>query len=404
MTANERRTPYRSKARCGVLKANVALVSVLLALGTGACATRPPPQGFVAEQWGRNLAELRILPVFPPREDVQPGDVYFAALNTDPNHATVRTGAQRPLIWFDYIDLTGTADRMYQRRPSLPRFGENLPQRGSGDGVALPQPASSTPLFGPAPRANRLRLVQFPGFNFATLTAVDLGVAAPIQGLNLLAGIAADDDTTVSVSVPQAESYGIPLVEVWPVLMARCRAHQDLYGRRGGDLLTGMFTSVSGTTPTLLVMTEVFYARAMDFDFRRRGGFGADIAATLPDLGALSEGLKALAAAARQSDGALSSQENIAGRAEALAARAEIGASRATSLPAPGVRASVVAVGERGVRLRATFDRPVAIGYRGIALQPAAGGPCEFAPVQVPVGSLGVMPAPPPPNVSQRGS
>ena len=129
----------------------------------------------------------------------------------------------------------------------------------------------------------------------------------------------------------------------------------------------------------------------------------ANVAATLPDVGALSEGLKALATAARQSDGKPSSQESIAGRAEALAARAEDGANRAASLPAPGVRASVVTAGERGVRLRATFDRPIAVGYRGIALQPAAGGPCEFAPVQVPTNSPGVMPAPPPPQATGQG-
>jgi len=404
--------------------ATLTIVAIL-----SACAGTPP-KGFVADQWGDNLAELGIFPVFPPREDFQVGDVYFAINDRQPNRV------RRPLIWFDSVNVVEAADTFYRQRPSFPAFTDP-PQNNGGPQTAdaglpafVPQPTNQDPIFASGSRANRLRLAQFPGFNVANLTYADLGVAAPVSGINALLGLSGSNETVLTVAVPQAESYALPAGEALRLLIARCTAQSGYYSRATMNFFKGMFPPAN-EPPYLIYITEVFYARSLDYFFSGADAVALAAAATLPDLGALSAGLKDLAQAAVNAaaqtapSGPPSSQPSGAGagtggtttgagsdggaprqptpadlaqRARSLAERAEAMQSAAAGLPAPGIRAAVRAAGSRGITLRQTFERPIAIGFRGLTLTPAALSAdgkqaCNF--VAAPSAEPGdVMPAP----------
>src|SRR5688500_5484548 len=66
---------------------STARVGLLLALSAGLAGCRPKPgthdPGYVAKEWSMTMREFGIVPVFPPREDVQVGDVYAMPLPPD---------------------------------------------------------------------------------------------------------------------------------------------------------------------------------------------------------------------------------------------------------------------------------------------------------------------------------
>lgn len=372
------------------------------------------------------MAELGFYPVFPPREDVMVGDVYLA------DGTRGQRGIRRNLIWFDSVDATSAVDSFYARRPSFPALsppqpgtGKSKPADGESPGFVA-QPQGSAPLFQNGTRANRLRLVQFPGYNVASLTYADLGLAAPVSGVAALLGLSGSNETAVTVSIPQAESYALPAGDALALIGERCRSQDTLYTPQRMSFFAGMFPDMN-SRPYLIYITEVFYARAIDYNFMNADAFGANLAATLPGLGALSNDIKALAAQAQKdAEGTAqpsggsgrpatgngqapaggtppspsgSASKDLARKLDELAARTTAMQNGAATLPAPGVRASLGTAGSHGITLRQTFERPVAVGFRGLTLSlgdkptNAADG-CWLAPVLTSPPDSAPMPAP----------
>jgi len=60
------------------------------------CATSPAPEGYVAKQWATAFRELQITPIFPPREDVQVGDIYVVPVAPEDEDAVFEAKGYLP--------------------------------------------------------------------------------------------------------------------------------------------------------------------------------------------------------------------------------------------------------------------------------------------------------------------
>jgi hypothetical protein len=309
------------------------LLAVLL-LNNG-CQTST---GSVAREWSAAMRELQIVPVFPPREDMIVGDIYLAEAGPDEQEEVIRRVGYLPMpLWVASVDLRDPVAEHYSRRTTFPR----TVMIEDGSDIDWHQPAGPPGTIGGEGDTGRLRLVGFPEFMNATVTGGDLSGLVPVEALALGFGAGFSDVRRVTVSVPVAESYGLPLAEV----IAAMPETLPIPIRTVDLLFPEAVRQPPGCRMTLghlRLICEVYYARVLDIscETSRRAELDASL------------GL---------ATGAAFRQEDPAGRASIL--NQEMSGALADLTPGSALR--FVAVGERAVSLRRVFERPVAIGYRG---------------------------------------
>ena len=149
-------------------------------------------------EWSQTMRELGIVPIFPPREDVQIGDIYAYSYNPDAKETEqalskgdLQIGISPRWASLDLLDLIKTE---YAQRPSWPptpaSYSEILsPPPGQTSSLApgkvWNQPSGAGNIFEPEPEPKRLRLVGFPDFASATFSQGDLSAVIPIEALIL---------------------------------------------------------------------------------------------------------------------------------------------------------------------------------------------------------------------------
>src|SRR5262245_51448709 len=97
------------------------LVTLGLAISiVTACSTTD--SGYVAREWTKNIRELGIYPIFPPREDVRVGDVYvYPAFKDDCRARALKSGLMPIAILLTRIPQSNIkAKAFYADRPSFP--------------------------------------------------------------------------------------------------------------------------------------------------------------------------------------------------------------------------------------------------------------------------------------------
>lgn len=58
-------------------------LSIILSVNLGSCTSDPIKPFEVQQRWSKNMRQLGIVPVFPPREDFFVGDVYLTSYDPD---------------------------------------------------------------------------------------------------------------------------------------------------------------------------------------------------------------------------------------------------------------------------------------------------------------------------------
>lgn len=296
------------------------------------------------DQWTRSIAQLGLVPVFPPREDVQVGDIYLFTYNPEAPDQAAKPEAEaaekewslHPSRWAQVRKVNELLKEEYRLRPSY-RETQGAAAPGSSDVVDD----------GGQPR--RLRIVALPDFVGATFTdapglsrsLVHNGIV-PAETLNLMADPLSSRISMVSMKVPSAESYALAQADLLSELI-------DQSG--GGKHLRSPYRdSVQWVAHRgriwLRVVAEVFYARNLDITVEFEGGRSA----------AATDGYSMVRpeAEARVKD-------RVAALNESLQAN---GASR---LPGGSIR--YINASERRVALRRTWERGVAVGFRGFTLE-----------------------------------
>lgn len=404
-----------------------ASASALLLAG---CGSNVQP-GFVAKQWAGEMRELQINPVFPPREDFQVGDIYLPAVPQDRVDAVFDEEGYLPIsIWLMeaggdgaasgalntfYMDRStypqtskAVVDTVKQQNSGASETGQNGGNGGQGAGGNGNKSARGSKLSGPVPqpvldcadvdggsgdscsiftddektKMRRLRIVGFPTFLSTTITQGNLSAFVPVEAFSAALGLDFGDIEKVSVNVPVAESVGLPAIQALELAEssfesaanALCQSANGNAGQIRALLPDGQ--RVDGKLPDkfhALVVTEVFYTRAIEISIETQQSFG--LGARLQTL-APSSGSGAASQAAQvaqqagqpdsdNGDGGGPQQQTVPGAVETLD---RLKKSTSDLPSAPGGSLQIVSVSDGNVGMRRMFDRPIAIGYRGLSL------------------------------------
>jgi hypothetical protein len=255
-------------------------------------------------------------------------------------------------------------------------------------------------------KMRRMRIVGFPTFLSTTITQGNLSAFVPVEAFSAALGLDFGDIEKVSVNVPVAESVGLPAIRALELAeRSFSSAANGLCGAKDNDgNPTGHIRAllpdgqrVDGKLPTrfhAVVVSEVFYTRAIEISIETQQSFG--LGARLKPLAPSGGGTAAQAAQAgqqaaaqtqsgEQQSGEQNGQENgqqngqqspqtggggthqqaVPGAVETL----DRVKKSISDLPsAPGGSLQIVSVSDGNVGMRRMFDRPIAIGYRGLSL------------------------------------
>lgn len=356
---------------------HVVVVSALTLLA--GCAPTPDP-GWVSREWSNTARELMLRPIFPPREDFFPGDLH---VTFRPMPGATEALSRQPAVWFDHVDLD--LDGFYATRPAFRRNDAPTYATAGEGGTIWRQPGDRMDAAGAtAEDRQRLRLVSFPAVTFASSSDFSLGLNAPASGFGALLGLARTDRVSFQLTVAAATSAGVPAMHALDRLGTHCRDRDYPERLRAVGHMLGIAAD-DGTErgrAMLVLATEVFYTRALDYSFSTTTGTSAQFQATLAGLAQLAAEAQEIASQLNQlrqgsrpvrGPGAAAP---LPGNTDLVAMETRLaelrtrldGQARALAPSVPGATTSLVSVSAGTIRVRQSFERPVAIGYRGLTL------------------------------------
>ena len=381
-----------------VLPATLASCALL---GCG-CASRLDEPGALVNAWAERFREFQIFPVFPPREDMQVGDIY---LTCDFPEGPVKRGADGGQTRVPVSQLVATTPAIrpylaayYRSRVFLPEAltEKDAAQAAAADGKLAKMPRRE--MFAGKSETNRLRNVSMPELFSVTASGVDAGALLP-TGI-LLGGleVGAKDVTSVTISIPSSGSYGLP-------------------GNRLQELLA--YVPINGPTRMLeeystkechphrakfIVVSEIYAAHAINvhMNFTNEAAARVKAAINLPSDSARKAIYDALSkhfvpgggdgkgADGKEGSAAESEKKSDAApggtaKPKAKDAAGKTDQERSTefvnalkdlasaldqrqSIEFPGVRVSAYTGSNSGISLERKFANPVVIGYRGYSV------------------------------------
>lgn len=347
--------------------ANVLYVAVIGLLLAGCGATK---SGFVAKNWSDNIQELRIVPVFPPREDFQVGDVYASGYDVDTPAQDLVDANGNPILqlWVASLPVASDLAIFYGNRAQFPATPSEA--KDATKNTIAPE-ASGTSIFSGG-NIDRLRAVAFPAFLSARVTGGELGGLVPTELLNFKGGLSGRKATAANISVPYAESYGLPagiVLEKYVSGTAQLPKADATSGLKWSDYFGKTVKVVD-----VLVVTEVFYARTFDITIETESNAGATASGELkvPSTAELTNIVSTSVTSSDTKTGIVqvvpaNTSEAVAAREKAALAAIANAQGATTSYPGFSVKAFDSARGDIG--LRRTYIRPIAIGYRGMTFR-----------------------------------
>lgn len=316
------------------------------------------------DDWTQALSDLGVVPVYPPREDVKVGDVFVATcdpssvsnacnvLAADPGRPTNGSESAQPATelaarWFT-LDVDKKLKEDYAKRMTPPATPLADLTASSAGPVLQPQDAN---LYSEGV-TDRLRIVGFPEFAAGSAFGADLNAVIPAEALSAALVVNGSKNESVTIKVPSAESYSLPsdivMTELFQCTEQSCRL-------KPAYLKNLPLIPYARNDPEkkrfLRVITEVYYARALDVEIGSNSVFGAAAKANLP--------------------------VNSSNPQDDLTKRVSDLNTMLNSLNAgktPGGSVSVIAASQSGVTLRRVWERPVAIGVRGVFVTVTADG------------------------------
>jgi hypothetical protein len=385
-------TPHPTKRSHTSLQ-NIFALTAVFAVGFGlvSCVDVTPP-GYVQKQWDAQMRELAIIPVFPPREDVQVGDVYLLPTSPEKLDAEAKHSGYLPLgVWACQFNLNSTIHSFYKDRSSFPLTPTNLPTQINdltNDPYGLVDQATSSggnSIYTGNGDVTRLRLVGFPQFMSASFTEGDLSALIPIEAVSVAIGGTFTDERKVTVSIPVAESYGLPAIEIQPFLggnqspnvVPSSKARwSDIYTLSSASM---RFTDKKGTKPGHsyiygYAIDEVYYTRAIDISITSERGWAG--AANVSVTG--TQQVKSVVQAATNAAGTKSSVTTTTTTTNSISdstmndpiakanALNQKNAANMSNQLTPGGSLNFVSVSDGAVSMRRAYVRPVAIGFRAL--------------------------------------
>ena len=347
---------------------NKLIISAVLSLFLiSSCATNKP----VAKNWGERLREYQIVPIFPPREDVYIGDVYVASVEKQSQPINQKFLPFGLLI--TTLNLKNEISEFYQNRPS---FKIPTTSDGQGNSYKVDNIYLSNDL-------TKLKRVIFPNFLKSSISDSGLGASIPGETIAAVFGFQAKEMESASISVPDALSYAIPATIVNQKMLLACKDKDFI-------------SLASGENSEIYAITEVYYATKMKITINQKASSGvrgeAVVAVPTKKIGKLVKDLKTNATSTKNdsteqpinekpnvavSDQVEKSTDSSAKDATTLADLEEDTKSSNNQMSdelqtmidnsnSPGFGLWSVRSSGQQIVLDGTFDKAIAIGFRGL--------------------------------------
>lgn len=367
------------------MPSHLRAIAILLPVALAAAGCGSFGDGYVAKNWQNNMRELGVYPIFPPREDFFVGDVYLSAPGFGCQTGFLQIGQH-----IGYVNLSNEIVAHQKLRPDLPITGTGqsaylnwaFGTTQTGAPPPVTQPSSSSGALTLPTSVNRLRLVAFPDFASASYKGGNLSALIPTE-IPILAGlgITGENIETVVFRVPLAESIGLPAPVAFnevaktdaikSIFKDETSLQRYLPSEPCDPALSRQRTAAraENSKAVVTVVSEVYYARALDISISLKSKFGADIKAALSDANAsavLQKLIDANRSALAASPPAAVVPAGPNGSIADIAAEARAQAARNSAVSTPGVSVGIVRADSGGITMRRTFERPIAIGFRGV--------------------------------------
>lgn len=320
------------------------------------------PEVPVAQQWATTMNNFSLQAIYPMREDVRVGDIKLTV-----DAKTVPHGVL-PFRDIAHLDLSDVMQAYYEQRASYPV--DQSFTKGQDGSKPWVQPISPTGIFTKNKTdVNRLRMAALPGIKVATVVQGTLGGQIPLQGTSVGGAIAAQGNRVLDISLTGIEEVRAPDdFTVFRRFQESCAT--DIKDHLSEDQLSSSLAlmtaePVERSQPQLAIITQVYYARAIDYTFKTDQAYAADLAAT---VGSLSELAKLSAALGKDSVPSTAASGGVAAGQDASSTAKEIAdlvaamRSKISGATAPGLTISTVFADTRGLTLREVFQVPLAFG------------------------------------------
>ncbi|QCX51843.1 hypothetical protein [Ralstonia pseudosolanacearum] len=422
------------------------VIPALSGLLAGCASDKVTGPGALRDTWSKQLEQYGIYAVFPPRADIQVGDIYLTCTSTiaqkfDPSNDAARRLLPSP-IWVASIPgmldgkTEGMLSTLYRTRLQLPRMpiptdaadaapepvtasttvatsaaatatahstqghGKTLHVTSSAAARATQSTASADTIFMGRPLSTVMP-VSFPEFFSAAGTKADAQAIVPLPTILANLGIHASAVDAVQISVPSAESYGLPAVTIvqaladWPAKKPSGRSEIASLQQIGKPLREAGAAKQWCTLgqPQYVVVSEIFATRSINvsMSFSRSASVGAGVGLNLPTgskNAAVWDALSQYFVPQKPGTGGTSSSADAktgtAGTSQTQTAPPTIDQATAfvkelnalyskmggdQALSYPGGQVTVVTANSAGVNMNRKFEVPVVIGYRGIPLR-----------------------------------
>lgn len=348
--------------------------------------------------WSESISKLGVRAVYPLQEGLYPGNILLVP--TYPGKT--RTDEKPPEFYSYYPIPAGSLDlcKLYlslQNAPELPPVSGYVTKgaKPAADNTETPwQPTeikySNFKCTG-APTADfKLnRAVAFPAFQFGA--AIETGLAGNLMAwmFGAKGGAAGRDENLMTVTVPSATVVRVPMIDLHEAWNSGSFDTVDGWNKLQCVILKTMEPQTvrdnQGKTskPELLVVSEVYYANAIDVSIASTNAQSANFAVStqalvekFEQLTGLRDQLKALTATVPTTQGsnaspaATEANQNAMNQLTRQISEKEVEVdklSKAILPDAPGFTGAVKRVSTSGVTLTQVFPRPMAIGYRALA-------------------------------------
>jgi hypothetical protein len=314
----------------------ILLIGVLALKMTGCAMNRADQLKQVAKDWCMTIRASQMLPVYPPSEDIQPGDVFL-----------VQTPLSKQAEIYEdkgFLALDQLVTRLQDLDYTI--FYKDADWKGTYASQVHDRPGWSNP--GSTEKKIEAPRAAFPTYNFNVDQSAGLRLAIPIQGIPLGLGLMGASQAMGTVTLKDAYTYGIDgeflvrsLYGWWRSSKEIAQTLEDIVQQTNKDIY-------------LRVVSRVYLVNSVEVGLINIDALGAgvDVGAAqkidLPDLSEIEpDKIKASIDAYHEVLKTLSTQLN------------------AGALITPGGAFRIAHASQRSVTLSQDFDRPLVIGYRG---------------------------------------
>lgn len=331
---------------------------VLLA---GACAA--PFAELPGKTYARAVTKLGIFPVYPPREDLQVGDVYAVEIGK------VKDDLERRSAFVDTINMTAAIQTVLNSRYKFATTSDFTGEaQAAAAGKTAPSQAVQTDAVVTGSLLARgtgdtLPIAAFPSFTVDT--GVVIGAGGTTSSLFARLGFSAAKTQKVQLTFERVTSYGIAAIQAESSLRDYCFRNGRFAPECSENFLRRAIAAKFHKAPEQIVrsgisvITRVYLARKINYTFDDSWLASLAIAAgksQTPTYAPIVD-KAVLEAAVAKGDGAT---------VEALAAIINAQSAAQKDLASDSIAFSLSAVSKTSVTLTALYPRPIVVGYESL--------------------------------------